>query len=123
MFRAADLTKNSGSEKEDRKRLSVLEGALGRFRFSGDIRVRDDSIFQSCASCFDRNRARLRVRFGLEGKLNEDFTGGYFLATGVAGRLKLHERNPTKAAAKKCQLLITGDCTSVRFLFAFPLES
>jgi Putative porin len=81
----ADVTKGTGSEKEDRRRLSILEGTLGRFRFSGDIRVRDDSIFQSCAACFDRNRARLRVRFGLEGKLSEDFTGGFFLATGSLG--------------------------------------
>ena len=31
--------------------------------------------------CNDNNRARIRVRFGFEGKLNEDFVGGVALAT------------------------------------------
>jgi hypothetical protein len=78
-------TKSASFMQEQQKRVSTLEAVIGRFRFSGDIRVRDDSIFQSCPSCLDRNRARLRVRFGLEGKLNEDFTGGFYLATGSLG--------------------------------------
>lgn len=69
----------------DGKRVSALEGVMGRFRFSGDVRVRGESLFQDCAACLDRNRARLRARFGLEGKLNEDFTGGIYLATGSLG--------------------------------------
>jgi Putative porin len=75
-------TKSASFMQEQRKRVSTLEAAIGRFRFNGNIRVRDDSIFQSCPACLDRNRARLRVRFGMEGKLNEDFTGGFYLATG-----------------------------------------
>lgn len=80
-----NLTKSLLSGQEGLKRVSVLEGMLGRFRFGGDIRLRDDSIFQACATCLDRNRARLRVRFGLDGKLGEDFTGGFYLATGSLG--------------------------------------
>lgn len=80
-----NLTKSLTSGQEEQKRVSALEGMLGRFRFGGDIRLRDDSIFQACATCLDRNRARLRVRFGLDGKLGEDFTGGFYLATGSLG--------------------------------------
>ncbi len=80
-----NLTKSVTSEQDEQKRVSALEGVVGRFRFGGDIRVRDDSIFQSCASCIDRNRARLRVRFGVDGKLNEDFVGGFYLITGSLG--------------------------------------
>src|SRR5262249_13659981 len=54
----------------------------------GDVRVRGESFTQSYASCptgscEDRYRARIRVRFGVEGKLNEDFTAGLYLATGT----------------------------------------
>ncbi len=80
-----NLTKSTTSEQAEQKRVSALEGLAGRFRFGGDIRVRDDSIFQNCSTCVDRNRARLRVRFGLEGKLSEDFVGGFYLATGSLG--------------------------------------
>jgi len=80
-----NLTASATSVQEERKQVSALEQVVGRFRFGGDIRVRDDSIFQSCPTCLDRNRARLRVRFGFDGKLNEDFVGGFYLATGSLG--------------------------------------
>lgn len=80
-----NLTRSAASVQKEQKRMSLLEGVVGRFRFGGDIRVRDDSIFQGCATCLDRNRARLRVRFGFDGKLGEDFTGGFYLATGSLG--------------------------------------
>jgi hypothetical protein len=80
-----NLTTSARSVQEERKRVSALEEVVGRFRFGGDVRVRDDSIFQSCPTCLDRNRARLRVRFGFDGKLNEDFVGGFYLATGSLG--------------------------------------
>jgi hypothetical protein len=78
-------TKLTKSAQDEQKRVSALEGVVGRFRFGGDVRVRDDSIFQSCATCLDRNRARLRLRFGVEGKLNDDFVGGFYLVTGSLG--------------------------------------
>jgi hypothetical protein len=81
--------KNSAlAEQEQQKRFSGLEGTLGRFRWTGDIRVRGESYHQDysgCTLCNDRNRARIRVRFGFEGKLNEDFNGGVALATGSLG--------------------------------------
>jgi hypothetical protein len=82
------LTNNALSEQEQQKRFSGLENTLGRFRWTGDMRVRGESYFQNysgCTLCNDRNRARVRVRFGFEGKLNEDFNAGVALATGTLG--------------------------------------
>jgi hypothetical protein len=75
---------NSKAQDRD-KRLSALQDILGRFRFNGDVRVRGENFFQDCALCLDRNRGRIRVRFGVEGKLSEDFVGGVALATGSLG--------------------------------------
>lgn len=80
-----DLTKSATAVQEGQKRVSALEGLAGRFRFSGDIRVRGEDIFQDCPACITRNRARLRVRFGVDGRVNENFMGGFALATGSLG--------------------------------------
>ena len=66
-------------------------GRPGRFRFIGDIRVRGEDFFQDC-SCSTRNRARIRLRFGVEGKLNEDFLGG-LPCHRIAGRFHQHQRD------------------------------
>ncbi len=82
------LTNNAVSAQDEQKRMSALESTLGRFRWTGDVRVRGEDFFQSysgCTACADRNRARIRVRFGFEGKLNDDFTAGVALATGSLG--------------------------------------
>ncbi len=71
--------------KDERKKLNALQDALGRFRFVGDIRVRGEDFFQDCSSCVTRNRARFRLRFGLEGKLNDDFAGGFLITSGSLG--------------------------------------
>jgi hypothetical protein len=82
------LTNNAASAQDEQKRVSALESSLGRFRWTGDVRIRGEDFFQSysgCTACADRNRARVRIRFGFEGKLNEDFTAGVALATGSLG--------------------------------------
>jgi len=82
------LTNNALTEQEQQKRFSSLEETLGRFRWTGDLRVRGESFFQKysgCTLCNDRNRSRVRVRFGFEGKLNDDFNAGIGLATGTFG--------------------------------------
>ena len=82
------LTSNALTQQEQQKRFSGLEDALGRFRWTGDVRVRGEDFFQKysgCPNCADRNRARVRIRFGFEGKLNEDFSAGVALATGSLG--------------------------------------
>ena len=84
----SNLTNTAVSAQEDQKRVSALEGLVGRFRLVGDVRIRGENFFQGysgCSACFDRNRARVRVRFGFEGKLNEDFVAGVSIATGSLG--------------------------------------
>jgi len=68
--------------KETDKKVSALSDVLGRFRFSGDVRVRGESLFQDCPTCADRNRGRVRARFGFDSKINEDFMAGVYIATG-----------------------------------------
>lgn len=77
---------NSQAKDED-KRISTLSDVLGRFRFSGDVRLRGESIFQGASGLPDRNRARIRARFGFDSKLNDDFSAGIFIATGSLGDL------------------------------------
>jgi TolA-binding protein len=69
--------------QDEGRQLSALESLVGRFRFSGDVRVRGEAYNQQGVP--DRNRARIRVRFGLDGQLNEDFNAGFALATGSLG--------------------------------------
>ena len=44
------------SSQDEQKRVSLLESALGRFRWTGDIRIRGESFEQQGVA--DRNRAR-----------------------------------------------------------------
>ena len=77
------LTNTAVGTQEEQKRMSALEGLVGRFRFNGDVRVRGETFFQDAVQ--DRVRARIRVRFGVDGKLNDDFIAGLSLATGSLG--------------------------------------
>jgi Putative porin len=77
------LTNTAVGTQEEQKRMSALEGLVGRFRLNGDVRVRGESFFQNGTQ--DRNRARIRVRFGFDGKLNDDFIAGVALASGSLG--------------------------------------
>ncbi len=70
------------TQDQDRQ-LNALQSLVGRFRFSGDVRVRGENYNQDGIP--DRNRARIRVRFGVDGRLNEDFNAGFALATGSVG--------------------------------------
>src|SRR5882672_3286206 len=76
------LTSSALTTIDDQKRLSAFETALGRFKFTGDIRVRGENFNQDTTA--DRNRARIRARFGFEGKVG-DFTGGLSIASGSLG--------------------------------------
>ena len=72
-----------GSANNERMQIAAIENIAGRFRLSGDVRLRGDSFMQNGTQ--DRNRARLRVRLGLDGQLNQDFVGSVALATGSLG--------------------------------------
>jgi hypothetical protein len=73
----------NNKEQDTSRQLTALEALVGRFRFSGDVRVRGENFTQT--SVPDVNQARIRVRFGVDGQLNEDFIGGFALATGALG--------------------------------------
>jgi len=77
------LAEVNTSEQNTHRELSALEALVGRFRLSGDVRIRGENYNQDNVP--DRNRARVRVRFGVDGQLNEDFIGGFALATGSLG--------------------------------------
>jgi Putative porin len=69
--------------QDDETQISALQTLAGRFRFNGDIRVRGESFNQNAIP--DRDRARLRVRLGVDGQLNQDFLAGIAIATGSLG--------------------------------------
>ncbi len=71
------------ASQDEQKRVSAIESAFGRLRFTGDMRVRGEDYFQKGIP--DRNRARIRARFGFDGQLGEDFVGGIYIATGTLG--------------------------------------
>jgi hypothetical protein len=78
---ALSLVRNDN--QNDEKQLSALREIAGRFRLNGDVRVRGESYNQNTVP--DRNRARIRVRFGFDGQINQDFLGSVALATGSLG--------------------------------------
>jgi Putative porin len=67
-------------------RVGNLEDQLknfGPFSFSGDIRLRDEPFFGGPSNeSLDQNRERFRLRFNVNAKLNDDFSGGFSLASG-----------------------------------------
>ena len=74
-----NMTSAALQAQDDQKRLAGAESFISRFRFTGDIRIRQEDFFQSyegCpnngASCNPRIRERFRARFGVEGKPGED---------------------------------------------------
>jgi Putative porin len=78
-----ELAAVSTKEQDTNRQLSALEALVGRFRLSGDVRIRGEAYNQEGVP--DRNRARIRARFGIDGQLNEDFIAGIALATGSLG--------------------------------------
>jgi len=81
-FSAAEAkTKEQLDKESGDKKFDEVAGVLRRFRPIGDIRLRFEPIYQDLTP--DRYRARVRLRIGVEGKLNEDFFGAFQLATGT----------------------------------------
>ena len=81
-FSAAEAkTKEQLDKESGDKKFDEVAGVVRRFRPIGDIRIRFEPIYQDLTP--DRYRARVRLRIGAEGKLNEDFFGAFQLATGT----------------------------------------
>jgi hypothetical protein len=56
---------------------------FGPFSFSGDMRVRDEPFIGGPTNHSQvRNRERLRLRFNVNAKFNDDFSGGFAVASG-----------------------------------------
>jgi multidrug efflux pump subunit AcrA (membrane-fusion protein) len=95
--------------KAEQTKIEVFQNVLGRFRLSGDIRMRGENFTQ--ANSQDRNRARVRVRLGLDGQLNEDFVGSIALATGSTGDPTTTNETLTNAFDRKTIALDRGYIT------------
>jgi hypothetical protein len=104
-----NTTNLAATAQDDQKKVSALSSAFGKIRFSGDVRVRGDSIFQEGTQ--DRNRGRIRVRLGLDGQLNQDFVGGLALATGSLGDPTTTNETLTNAFDRKTIALDKGYIT------------
>jgi hypothetical protein len=76
-----NMTSQVLEAQEGQKKVCALSDEIKRLRFTGDVRVRYENFNQDNTQT--RNRERIRLRFGVEGKLGEDFTGGIFVASGV----------------------------------------
>ena len=95
--------------KAEQTKLEAFQNVLGRFRLSGDIRMRGENFTQDGTQ--DRNRARVRVRLGLDGQLNEDFVGSIALATGSLGDPTTTNETLTNAFDRKTIALDRGYIT------------
>lgn len=104
---AASLVQKQTNQEQ--AQLTALQNLVGRFRLSGDVRLRGENYTQDGTQ--DRNRARIRVRFGLDGQLNEDFVGGIALATGSQGDPTTTNETLTNAFDRKTIALDRGFIT------------
>jgi len=104
-----NTTNLAATAQDDQKKVSALSSAFGKIRISGDVRVRGETFIQDGTQ--DRNRARVRVRLGLDGQLNQDFIGGLALATGSMGDPTTTNETLTNAFDRKTIALDKGYIT------------
>jgi hypothetical protein len=68
---------------QSQKNLEERIKKLGPFQFSGDLRLRAEPTFGGpLDQSQDRFRERIRLRFNAEARLNDQFKGGFSLASG-----------------------------------------
>jgi hypothetical protein len=75
------ITKLEADTAANKKDTDSKAKQLGNFNFSGDVRVRYEPWFQKGTK--DRNRERVRLRFNVTGKLTDEISGGFSLASGT----------------------------------------
>jgi hypothetical protein len=83
----ADLTQKISQLETDmgnsRRNLEERLKTFGPFAFSGDVRLRAEPTFGGPVDrSQDRFRERIRLRFNVEAKLNDQIKGGFSLASG-----------------------------------------
>lgn len=83
---SADQGAQAQTPQDLSNRIGNIEDQLknfGPFSFSGDFRLRDEPFFGGPSNqSLDQNRERFRLRFNVTAKLNDDFGGGFSLASG-----------------------------------------
>jgi hypothetical protein len=84
---------------DEQKKSGEVRSTLGRLRWSGDMRVRYENFYRSGLA--DRNRARIRARFGFESPLSDDFVAGIYIATGNLADSTSTNESLTNAFEKK----------------------
>ncbi|HYV98098.1 MAG TPA: putative porin [Gemmatimonadaceae bacterium] len=82
------------------KSLMQKVSGLGNFRFSGDIRVRYDGIFQS-GGTQSRSRERSRARLGIGGALTDEVTALIGVATGAVEDVQSPNQTQTGFFSRK----------------------
>ncbi len=76
-----NMTAFSAAAQEGQKRFSTREGLIGRLKWTGDVRVRQEDFFLEGLQ--PRIRERIRLRLGMEAVLTDDFTAGVAFASGT----------------------------------------
>ncbi len=79
-----ESTPPDAAQRIDSGSSQVLEGirkALGNFQFSGDLRLRGET-FHGGTLPVSRVRDRFRLRFNVDAKFGEEWSGGFRLASG-----------------------------------------
>ncbi len=71
------------TQDEIGRRIEERVARIGPFAFSGDFRLRDESFFGGPSNqALVRHRARLRARFYINARLNDEISGGLAIASG-----------------------------------------
>ena len=83
----AGITLDAVAAKENALENKVK--GFGPFTFSGDLRLRHETLlgggFVNATEPATRNRERYRIRFNVNAKLNDEISGGFSLASGDVG--------------------------------------
>ena len=73
----------AAQQDEIGRRIEERVARIGPFTFSGDFRLRDEPFFGgSSTQAQVRHRGRMRARFNINARLNDEISGGLALATG-----------------------------------------
>jgi len=73
----------AAQQDEIGRRIEERVARIGPFTFSGDFRLRDEPFFGgSSTQAQVRHRGRMRARFNINARLNEEISGGLAIATG-----------------------------------------